>query len=106
MQTATPGDADARFIFKSAGNIFVASGVEVKLEGGALPANIVWQLAGYLDVGTEAKLNSIFLVKTHAAFKTRSSLNGRVLVQTAVTLDQATITHPAASSSFVSLAGI
>ena len=33
-------------------------------------------------------------VKTKAVFKTGASLNGRILAQTACTLDQATITQP------------
>lgn len=60
------------------------------------PPNVVWQVAGYVAVGTTAHVEGIFLVKTHAAFKTGSSLNGRILgAQTAVTLDHATITQPA-----------
>jgi len=33
-------------------------------------------------------------VKTHAAFKTGSSLNGRILAQMAVTLQMTTVTTP------------
>jgi hypothetical protein len=60
------------------------------------PANIVWQVAGYVDAGTSSHLEGVFLVKTRAAFKTGASLNGRILAQTACTLDAATITRPSA----------
>ena len=47
-----------------------------------------------VDAETTSHLEGLFLVKTHAAFKTGSSLNGRILAQTACTLDTATITKP------------
>jgi hypothetical protein len=39
-------------------------------------------------------MEGVLLVKNHAVFMTGSSLNGRVLAQTAVTLDSSTITQP------------
>jgi hypothetical protein len=80
------------FILQVAGNVNVASGKKMILEGGALPENIFWQVAGLVVVGTTAHMEGIFLVKTSAAFMTGSSLNGRILAQTAVTLDSTTIT--------------
>jgi hypothetical protein len=88
------GSATDLFIFKTTGNVIVGSGAQVILEGGVLAANIVWQVAGFLDAGTTSHLEGIFLVKTRAVFKTLSSLNGRILAQTAVTLDAATISEP------------
>jgi hypothetical protein len=79
------------FIIKTTGNVDVASGKEVKLSGGALAKNIFWQVAGFVNVGTTAHMEGILLVKTQAVFMTGSSLNGRVLTQTACTLDHATI---------------
>jgi hypothetical protein len=51
-------------------------------------------VAGFVDAGTTSHLEGIFLVKTKAVFKTGSSLNGRILAQTACTLDTATIREP------------
>jgi hypothetical protein len=79
------------FILQTSGNVIVSSAVQVTLLGGALASNIVWAVAGFVDVGTTAHMEGVFLVKTHAAFKTGSSLNGRILAQTAVTLDHTTI---------------
>jgi hypothetical protein len=84
-----------RFIFQTTGNIIVGLGSEVVLAVGLQAANIVWQSAGYVQVGASAKMKGIFLTKTHATFLTHSSLDGRILAQTAVTLDQTTVTHPA-----------
>jgi hypothetical protein len=97
------GTATDLFIFQSTGNVIAGSGAKVMLvddrTGGGIPqaSNIVWQVAGYLDAGTTSHLEGTFLVKTHAVFKTGSSLNGRILAQTAATLDSATITQPAAT---------
>ena len=93
------GNKDSHYIFQSTGNVIVGSGAKVILipdgSGTApLPENIVWQMAGYISVGTSAHLEGIFLTKTKAVFKTGASLNGRVLSQTACTLDAATITQP------------
>jgi len=95
------GTPDDLFIFKSSGNVIVGSGASVVLvadstgSGGApLASNIVWQVAGHVDAGTTSHLEGIFLIKTAAAFKTGSSLNGRILAQTAVTLDSVTVVAP------------
>jgi hypothetical protein len=87
------GGPDDIFIIQMAGSLKLDSGAAVILSGGAKPENIFWQVAGFVDVGTTAHLEGILLVKTQAVFKTGSSLNGRVLTQTACTLDHATITE-------------
>ena len=87
------GNATDLFIFQSTGNVIAASGAKVMLVG-ANASNIVWQVAGHLDAGTTSHLEGTFLVATHAVFKTGSSLNGRILAQTAATLDSATIKQP------------
>jgi hypothetical protein len=85
------GSSTDLFILQTTQDVIVSSGVRMTLAGGALASNIVWQVAGFVDVGTTAHMEGVFLVKTHAVFKTGSSLNGRVLAQTAVTLDSTTI---------------
>ena len=85
------GAADDVFIFKMTGNFLAASGAEIILAGGALAKNIFWQIAGSLTAESTSHLEGTFLVKTGAAFKAGSSLNGRILAQTAVTLISTTI---------------
>jgi hypothetical protein len=65
----------------------------VTLVDDVLAENIFWQVAGLVDVGADAHLEGILLVKTAVTFVTGSSLNGRVLTQTACNLQKATITH-------------
>mmetsp|Transcript_11441 Transcript_11441/g.27208 ORF Transcript_11441/g.27208 Transcript_11441/m.27208 type:complete len:249 (+) Transcript_11441:86-832(+) len=80
------------FIFQTSGSVKAGSGAKIILLGGALAKNIVWQVAGFVDAGTTSHLEGIFLVKSFASFKTKSTLNGQVFAQTAVTLDSTTIT--------------
>ena len=62
------------------------------MAGGAQANNIFWQVAGKVNVGTGAHMEGIFLVQTAVTFKAGSSLNGRILAQTACVLEKATIT--------------
>jgi hypothetical protein len=88
------GTATDIFIFQCTGNIIAGSGAKVFLQGGVLASNIVWQTAGFVVAGTTSHLEGIILAKTKVVFETGSSLNGRILTQTANTLDSATITEP------------
>jgi hypothetical protein len=85
---------NAIFIVKMTGSLTQAASTNVILAGSALAENIFWQVAGSVEVGAGSVLKGIVLVKTQAVFKTGSSLDGRVLSQTACTLDQAIITQP------------
>jgi hypothetical protein len=82
------------FIMQMTGDLLQAANTEVHLTGGALAKNIFWQVAGYVEVGDEAHMEGIILSKTSVLFKTGSSLDGRVLTQTACNLQSATITQP------------
>ena len=80
--------------------VTAGSGTNVILEagetGGGTPqaCNIVWAVSGVVAAGVGAHLEGILLTSTMAAFQTGSSLNGRIMAQTACTLDQVTITEP------------
>ena len=91
------GSATDVWIFQIAGNLTQASATRVTLAGGALPKNIFWQVGGGAgaDIGTTAHFEGIVLSQTLVAMKTGASANGRLLAQTAVTLDQNTVTKPA-----------
>jgi len=81
------------FILQTSGSILAAAAARIVLQGGAQAHNIFWQAAGAVEAGTTSHLEGVFIVATRGVFKTGSSLNGRILAQTAVTLDQATITQ-------------
>jgi len=82
------------------GNLVQAANTQVLLTNGALAKNVFWQVAGYAHVLEGAHMEGNLLVKTDVLFATGSSLNGRVLAQTACTLQMATIvsTEPAANN--------
>ena len=88
------------FIIQMTGNLLVAANVNVFLTGdesggaNATAKNIFWQVAGSVEVGAGAHMEGIILAKTSVLFKTGSSLNGRVLAQTACALQMVDITEP------------
>lgn len=83
------------WIFQIAGNITQAAATRVTLAGGALAKNIFWQSAGQVAIGATAHFEGVILSKTLIALQTGASANGRLLAQTAVTLDQSVVTQPA-----------
>ncbi|KAJ7274032.1 antifreeze protein [Mycena rebaudengoi] len=85
------GASTDTWIFQVASTLDIAAGKKAILSGGALKANIVWVVSGAVSVGAGAHFEGVILGKTSVAFLTGASLNGRILAQTAVTLQQATI---------------
>lgn len=83
------------WIFQVAGGIHQASATRVTLTGGALAKNVFWQSAGAVSIGTTAHFEGVLLAKTLVAVKTGASVNGRLLAQTALTLEKNSITQPA-----------
>jgi len=89
------GNATDVWIFEIAKDLKVSDAVKVTLAGGALPKNVFWQVSGLVDFGTTSHFEGIVLSKTSVSLKTGSSLNGRLLAQTAVILSGSTIVEPA-----------
>jgi hypothetical protein len=89
------GGPTAVWIFQIAGGIEQASATRVTLTGGALAKNVFWQAAGVVSIGTTAHFEGVVLAKTMVAVKTGASVNGRLLAQTAVTLQKNSVTQPA-----------
>ena len=89
------GSADDRWIFQITGDLTLSSEKAMKLSGGALAKNIVWQVAGAVDLGTTSHSEGIILAKTAINLQTGATVNGRLLAQTAVTIAGATVTEPA-----------
>lgn len=64
------------------------------MEAAYTDANIFWQVAGNVALGTGSHLEGILLCKTDVSLLTRASMNGRILSQTATVLQKATVTEP------------
>ena len=80
------------FIIQTTGNVVLEA--DVILSGGVLAENIFWQVAGHVTVNAGMHMEGVLLIKTAATFNTLSSLNGRILAQTAVNMQKVTITEP------------
>jgi hypothetical protein len=89
------GGPDDTWIFQVSGTLFEANAARVTLAGGALAKNIIWQVADAVTLGTNAHFEGVVLGKTLIAVNTGTSVNGRLLAQTAVTLQKNAITEPA-----------
>ncbi len=83
------------WIFQVAGTLNQANGKQIILAGGAQAKNIFWQVADSVTIGTTAHFEGVVLGKTLIAVNTGASANGRLLAQTAVTLQMNAITQPA-----------
>jgi hypothetical protein len=88
------GSATDVWIFQIAQNLTLASGAKVILAGGALPKNIFWQVSGLADLGTTAHCEGTILSQTSITLRTGSSINGRLLAQTAVAIDKGVAVKP------------
>lgn len=91
--TISGSDQDV-WIFQIAQTLDVSSAVRITLEGGALAKNIFWQVGSTVTLGTTSHMEGIVLGKTGIDMLTGSTSNGRMLAQTAVVLQMATITQP------------
>jgi len=93
--TVLGGENDV-WIFQIAGNLTVNNGAIVTLSGGAQARNIFWQVGGGTGVslGTGCAFEGIILAAKAITINTGTSLNGRALAQTNITLDANIITTP------------
>ena len=88
------GGANDIWIFQIAGNLSVASAVNVTLSGGAQAKNIFWQVAGEATLGTTVHFEGNILSMTGITLQTGASITGRALAQTAVILDANAVSKP------------
>ena len=89
------GSATDVWIFQVAQGLTMSSGAKILLAGGALPKNIFWQVSGQVDLGTTAHGEGVVLCQTAIRLRTGASINGRLLAQTAVNIEGATVVEPA-----------
>jgi len=91
---ALKGGRHAVWIFQISKNLIVSSGKAVILRGHARAKNVFWQVAGKATLGTTSHVEGTILSKTLIAMKTGASINGRLLAQSAVTLQMNSVTVP------------
>ena len=88
---STTGRASDVWVFQVAKNLTVSNGAQLHLAGGALAKNIFWQVSGDVSLGTTVQFEGTILCQTGIALKAGATLTGRLLAQTAATLDANTI---------------
>lgn len=88
------GNKNDIWIFQVAGTLIMSNAVKITLRGGAQAKNIFWVAAGAVTLGTTSHFEGIILGQTGINMQTEGSINGRLLAQTAATLQMNTITQP------------
>lgn len=88
------GGSNDVWIFQIAGNLIQSNGVSIHLKGGAQAKNVFWQVGSLVVLGTTSHFEGIILSKALIAVQTHASVNGRLLSQTAVTLQMNRVTKP------------
>jgi hypothetical protein len=82
------------FIFQISGTLTMSSAVRFTLAGGVQAKNIFWQTADAVTLGTTSHFEGNILSQTGINMQTGATINGRMLAQTAVTLQMNTVTQP------------
>jgi hypothetical protein len=95
--TTLSGGANDVWIFQVSGNVIQAANSSVFLIGGALPKNVFWQVAGGTGVAldTDALFQGVVLAVAGITVNTGTTVNGRLLAQSAITLEGNPVTQPA-----------
>jgi hypothetical protein len=82
------------FIFQVAGTLKMSSAVRITLAGGVQAKNIFWVVSDAVTFGTTSHFEGNILGMTGINMQTGATINGRMLAQTAVTLQMNTVTRP------------
>jgi hypothetical protein len=85
------GSSTDVWIFQVAGTLKTSSAVRIILAGGAQAKNIFWVVGGAVTLGTTSHFEGTILGQTGINLLTGATLNGRILAQTAATLQQNTV---------------
>jgi len=89
------GDECATFIFQIAGDLTVGDNSIITLQNGAKAKNIFWVVAGAkAALGTYVNFSGNILCKSLISLNTGTTVDGKLLAQTSVTLDANTVTDP------------
>ncbi|MET3114213.1 hypothetical protein AAKU52_001947 [Pedobacter sp. CG_S7] len=91
--TLTGGPNDV-WVFQISQNLTVNNSAKITLLGGAQAKNIFWVVSGQATLGSDTDFSGIILSKTLISLNTGAKVTGRLLAQTAVTLNASTVTQP------------
>ena len=91
--TLTGGPNDT-WVFQIGQGMTVANGAIIHLAGGAQAKNIFWIAASNAEIGTTVDFSGNIISQTKIVLNAGSKVTGRLLGQTAVNLDAATVIFP------------
>jgi len=88
------GSSTDVWIFQVAGTLKMSSAVRITLAGRAQAKNIFWVVSDAVTCGTTSHFEGNILGMSGINLQTGATINGRMLAQTAVTLQMNTVTQP------------
>nr|AGE93832.1 antifreeze protein [Glaciozyma antarctica] len=88
------GTAEDTWVLQVAGTVRMASDTKITLTSGANATNIVWAVADAVTFGDRSHFEGIVLAATGVTLQTEASMFGRILAQTEVALQKATVVAP------------
>ncbi len=104
------GNTNAEWVFQISSTLITFANSRVRLQDGASPCNVFWQVGSSATLGTDSFMVGTVMALTDIEATTGASVTGRLLARNAaVTLDTNTITTPAAcieASSFSGPGGV
>jgi hypothetical protein len=89
------GGAKDVWVFQVAKKLMLDGGAHVVLTGGALPKNVVWQVAGNVELGDATEFKGILLSRSVISVGAGASVEGRLLSHMDIRLDNSVVTEPA-----------
>ncbi|KAJ7936019.1 antifreeze protein [Mycena leptocephala] len=87
------GNASDTWIFQISGTLSIDAGKQMLLAGGALASKIVWVATGAVTANAGAHIEGVILGQTSISMLTGATANSRLLAQTAIALQQATVNN-------------
>jgi hypothetical protein len=88
------GGANDTWVFQISQDLTVNNSAIITLTGGAQAKNIFWVVSGQATLGSNADFSGIILSKTLISLNTGAKVTGKLLAQTAVTLNASTVKKP------------
>lgn len=82
------------WVFQISQDLTVNNSAIITLTGGAQAKNIFWVVSGQATLGSNTDFSGIILSKTLISLNTGAKVTGRLLAQTAVTLNASTVIQP------------
>ena len=91
--TLTGSETDT-WIFQISGTLTLAANRNITLVGGAQASNIFWQVADTVTLEAGSSFQGNIIAQTNVVMITGATITGRMLAQTAVTLQSNSVTVP------------